>query len=324
MASFLEDLTEVRKELICKICGNPARPGKKYWYRCMNLHQICQDCKAKIEIDKCACGQPISFDYCKMTEKLLSVKRLKLNCINTKNGCQEVLADTALDEHEIECIYRVVPCLTFNAGILTRKCNATILFREVIDHYERHVQRNLLEGVLNARGSQKCNDIALSGQDCFKNPIKFTLNNHTFLLAQKTVDKVIYSWVYIYGSVKEAQHFSYTLKLFGSKATTIFEGKVAAIDETFGDLCDAGKCYGVPYKLFESELDKNRGFTFSLMIRIPARTSDAVDSMVVDPVRGKVIATFSTGTYEYNNISDRESTLLSLVGKFSLNITNIC
>ena len=41
------------------------------------------------------------------------------------------------------------------------------------------------------------------------------------------------------------------------------------------------------------------------MIRIPARTSDAVDSMVVDPIRGKVIATFSTGTYEYNNVSRR-------------------
>ena len=41
------------------------------------------------------------------------------------------------------------------------------------------------------------------------------------------------------------------------------------------------------------------------MIRIPARTSDAVDSIVVDPVRGKVLATFSSGTYEYTGISRR-------------------
>ena len=65
---------------------------------------------------------------------------------------------------------------------------------------------------------------------------------------------------------KKPKSIPITLKLFGS-ATTCIEGKVAAIDETFGDLCDAGKCYGVPYKLFESELDKNRGFTFSLMIQ---------------------------------------------------------
>ena len=268
MASFLEDLTEVRKELVCKICGNPARPGKKYWYRCMNLHQICQDCKGKIEIDKCACGQPISFDYCKMTEKLLSVKRLKLNCINTKNGCQEVLADTALDEHESECIYRVVPCLTFNAGILTRKCNATILFREVIDHYERHVQRNLLEGVLNARGSQRCNDIALSGQDCFKNPIKFILNNHTFLLLHKTQKKIVYLWVYMLGSPNEAKHFSYTLKLFGPKTTLTIEGKVAAIDESFDTLSEAGKCFACPHKMFVAQvLDEEKKFEYLLEIR---------------------------------------------------------
>ena len=41
------------------------------------------------------------------------------------------------------------------------------------------------------------------------------------------------------------------------------------------------------------------------MIRIPARTSDAVDSMVVDPLRGKVIATLSSGTYEYHGVSRR-------------------
>ena len=268
MASFLEDLTEVRKELVCQICENPARPGKKYWYRCMKLHQICQDCKGKIEIDKCTCGQPISIDYCKMTEKLLSVKRLKLNCINTKNGCQEVLADTALDEHESECIYRIVPCLTFNAGILLRNCQVKVPFQKVIEHYERHVQRTLLEGVLNTRGSQKCNDIALSGKDCFKNPIKFTLNNHTFLLAQKTVDKVIYSWVYIYGSVKEAQHFSYTLKLFGSKATTTFEGKVAAVDESFESLKKSGKCFTLLHDALVSQfLDENSTYEGSVEIR---------------------------------------------------------
>ena len=41
------------------------------------------------------------------------------------------------------------------------------------------------------------------------------------------------------------------------------------------------------------------------MIRIPVRTSDAVDSMVVDPLRGKVIATLSSGTYEYHGVSRR-------------------
>ena len=56
------------------------------------------------------------------------------------------------------------------------------------------------------------------------------------------------------------------------------------------------------------------------MIRIPARTSDAVDSMVVDPIRGQVIATFSSGTYKYNNISRRAILNLILNPNMSLGL----
>ena len=41
------------------------------------------------------------------------------------------------------------------------------------------------------------------------------------------------------------------------------------------------------------------------MIRILPRTSDAVDSMSVSPLRGIVRATFSSGTYEYTGVSRR-------------------
>jgi len=41
------------------------------------------------------------------------------------------------------------------------------------------------------------------------------------------------------------------------------------------------------------------------MIRILPRTSDAVDSISVSPLRGIVRATFSSGTYEYKGISRR-------------------
>ena len=54
------------------------------------------------------------------------------------------------------------------------------------------------------------------------------------------------------------------------------------------------------------------------MFRIPVRTSDAVDSMVVSPLRGKVIATFSTGTYEYNNISRRA--ILNLIANPNMSL----
>ena len=41
------------------------------------------------------------------------------------------------------------------------------------------------------------------------------------------------------------------------------------------------------------------------MISILPRTSDAVESLSVSPLRGIVRATFSSGTYEYTGISRR-------------------
>ena len=112
MASFFEKcgktVTETRNKLVCHECKGHARPGERRWYRCLNLHQICQDCKEKKK--KCSCGDPILTEYCRQTEKLLSVMGLKFKCVNAKNGCQETFLENALEGHEFECIFRQVPC----------------------------------------------------------------------------------------------------------------------------------------------------------------------------------------------------------------------
>ena len=102
--------------------------------------------------------------------------------------------------------------------------------------------------------------------------MKVKLFNETFLFAVKIEDSIAYMWVYILASPKKAKKYTYTLKLFSSKTTILathtFEGKVAAIDEIFRDLCDAGKCFGLPCNLFKAQvLDENSLFTFSLIIQ---------------------------------------------------------
>ena len=54
------------------------------------------------------------------------------------------------------------------------------------------------------------------------------------------------------------------------------------------------------------------------MIRIPARTSDAVDSISVSPLRGIFRATFSSGTYEYKGISRRA--ILNLIANPNMSL----
>ena len=150
------------------------------------------------------------------------------------------------------------------------KCDSKVQFQSTITHFEDHKGFKYKE-VKDFRLNTKIRynyGYCYKYSDSYWPPEKVKLHNDTFLSTVKIEDKIVYMWVYILGSPKKAQKYSYTLKLFGSKATTTFEGKVAAIDETFEDLCDAGKCYGVPFKLFESQVvDENRNFTISLNIQ---------------------------------------------------------
>ena len=259
-------LTEFRNDLVCQICRGHARPGKKQWYRCLDLHPICQDCKVKNE--KCSCdgGHTISNEFCKMTEKLLSVVGMKYNCFNTKNGCQEVLAETALEDHESSCIYRVVQCLR---NALLAPCTEKVTFREVIQHYEDHGKVKLTEGNLKMKHRNTCSEFYLdiSGGNRFFPPLKFSLNNQTFLLFHKTEEKIVHLWVYMLGSPNEAKHFSYTLKLFGPNTTLTIDGKVAAIDESFDTLSAAGKCFAYSHKNFIAQVLNENRYEYSLEIR---------------------------------------------------------
>merc|ERR1711862_173851 len=81
-------------------------------------------------------------------------------------------------------------------------------------------------------------------------------------------NKIIHLWVHIIGTPNEAKHFSYTLKYLGENTTITFEGKVAAIDDTFEAIYDAGKYFAYPYWSFKSQFeDENRVFKVSLKIR---------------------------------------------------------
>ena len=250
MASF-EDLNKTVSEIFCLLCiGNP-RPGKRQWYQCLNLHHVCQECKEK---KMCFCGEPISKEYCKIIEQLLSVKGLKFKCINTKNGCQEDFVENdALKEHESECIYRQVPCIAY-------WCDAEPAIHDLIKHYE--TKHNDYEEIPVQDLSKM-----VTGLYFFWDVSMCTLNNQTFVFCHK-YDDLVHKWVYILGSPNEAKQYAYTLKLIGKETKISFEGKVAAIDEPFETL-KLEKCLTIPYDVFEAQFVnmENDEYKYSLEIR---------------------------------------------------------
>ena len=162
------------------------------------------------------------------------VEGFKFNCNNTRDGCTEALVENALGEHESECIYRTVPCLYEEVG--GGQCSM-LMCHEVIQHYENE-----------------------------HNDEEFLPNINLSKIDTWNMDE-IYQWVYILGSPTEAKNYSYTLKLIGAKSEISFKGKVAAIDESFDDLFESGKCFSILHKAFMTHfLDEDNKYEYSLEI----------------------------------------------------------
>ena len=92
----------LHEELKCFICDNGAMAGKHHWYKCMEGHMICQDCKEVKEKKNCSCAELIPPEHCKVIESLLNVKTMKFKCENLARGCQE-----SLDKENMTCIIYV-------------------------------------------------------------------------------------------------------------------------------------------------------------------------------------------------------------------------
>jgi len=258
------EVAELRSKIVCQICETTARPGKTKWYRCSNMHQICQDCHGK---RKCSCEEPISKIHCEWTEEFLEkVNRLKLklNCKNAKNGCKEAFDENALEEHESECVYRLVPCMNSSLG-----CKEKVIFQNVIQHFEKeHATLIPMDNNSKKEAPYISNvKIDLNGKHfilkCF-----FTSQNSSSHCTLYDCGSSV-QWVYFIGSPDEAKHFSFTLKFFGPNSTNVYTGKVTSIDEfeSYETLLASGKVCTFDLQDFKQFLNEDRKYEYSLEIR---------------------------------------------------------
>ena len=277
MASIHEDssktMEEMRNDLMCQICEGRPRPGKSQWYRCMKLHMICQNCKA--ECEKCDCDEPISKAYCKIIEKLLNVKGLKFDCANTQHGCQQAFLESALEDHESECIYRLLQCPVVaidgdGSGQIVRQCNDTFAFKDAFDHYEEHddalikcLNKSKRVETLKDPGIEKYFYLTKGGHG-----IEIEYDGKMFICECVCFDGIVYFWVYFFGSPNEAKHYSVIMEFYGAKTTANFKIQVVPIEEFFHDLVKAGKCFAIPQEVFKAQfVNEDRQFEYSLEIK---------------------------------------------------------
>ena len=158
----------LEKQFKCDVCGIGPRPEKMSWYKCLDGHAICQDCRkfnclnrelivewvendpsipsrisfpcpVKLEEPvyneyedeyESYCYESILPEPCKMITALLSTKNMRFTC----KGCKKLLEKEAMISHEPECIqnYRIVACPIEHKPMLKMP------FHQVLDHLKGH------------------------------------------------------------------------------------------------------------------------------------------------------------------------------------------
>ena len=105
-AAVLKTLVE------CPVCFEVPR-GKIL--ACSNAHIICEPCHEKLVAAEKQCPQGnCKYDQparrCRELEAIVENANFDLNCCNASTGCQKMVEKETMKMHELECIFRPVPC----------------------------------------------------------------------------------------------------------------------------------------------------------------------------------------------------------------------
>ena len=133
-----ETLEQLIEDLTCQLCGRSPRPEDQRWYRCSELHHICELCVEirKMEsIESCSCQAMISKKIDKVTEALMKLKTWKFKC----RHCFESFAREDFNVHESGCDQRLVPCLV--ADYNETKCSLMVKLVDILLHFESTHQK---------------------------------------------------------------------------------------------------------------------------------------------------------------------------------------
>ena len=255
------------EQLKCYICKDGLKAGKHRWYRCLQLHMICQDCKEAGNLANCLCKKKISLEFCKMTEALLNAKKMRFSCENQSRGCQEKLDEENMIFHQSECIFRLVVCPNL-------KCKSEVPFYDLLNHMstEEFRKYKMTGSIGKMVATRWKHNNTRTGNSVFPS-LELEVNGiGTFIIVARIYNEVFYHWIHFLGSSQEAKKFSYTFEYKNEEktphASNVYSNQMVSIDDSFDKIIENGNCFGIPRKLFDKQFVLENGiFEYSVMIR---------------------------------------------------------
>ena len=156
-------------DLKCEICKHGPKAGKPRWYKCLQFHDICQDCKETDGNLTCStCHSDIPNKRCKFRESILKMRSVRFKCSNQARGCNEYLekrrwklmkpsVSTDLSNVQMLSVWRKLPFKITVPFELQRKNQIHKIWREndvVLPSIPKHLQKREFQFVSLAFGMQ--------------------------------------------------------------------------------------------------------------------------------------------------------------------------
>ena len=244
-----ETVDEIVQDLVCQMCQGFPKPGQPRWYKCSNLHYICQSCVEFKKMDKCSrtCKKKISKNADKVTESILKMKTLKFKC----QYCNGRFASQDITFHESECAQRLVPCPFVSNGDVNG-CNSEVKFQDVLTHYE--LSHCKLKEATNGTSRVPVYSGTVSTKErIYRSANKIEAFGKMFLNSAVIRNGIWHDWVVMLGLPSEAKEFVFSVEYKGPKCTHVFLGEVSSVDETFNSIISSGKCSTIGYQAFKTQ-----------------------------------------------------------------------
>ena len=265
-----ETINKLVEDLVCQLCRSYPRPWERRWYKCSELHHICELCVETRKAEKCPCLGNILKKVDKMTEILLKLKDLKFEC----RHCYVHFFREDIKIHESGCVKRLVPCLYANYDE-PYKCNLLVTLDNILDHCESThrtigMARNGVTCCESIPGNTvnrtKLNKITYSLL-----PTKIEAYGKIFIRSGLTKDGIFYEWVTLIGSPLESKGFMFNLEYKGPESINVFMvfmGKVASLEETLDSIIASGKCSCIGFEPFKNQfMEENSNLSSSVTIK---------------------------------------------------------
>lgn len=224
---------KLKSYLECPICF--LLPKSKI-FTCVNSHQICESCYDKLTGAR-NCPQGCDYDQpprrARVCEALIENSDLEHCC--SKPGCEVELKKSRMAAHELNCIFRTVPCPVAS-------CQKDFLFRNI----DSHIRDNHKESItLTKPEMEPCiREANLKKRDNNWVLFPYQESGLQFYLVFVKRDHLWYSWVTIKGGPEVASEWVFTVKAKNDEKKMAVEfsgGFVHPIDYRVEEIIESGQ-----------------------------------------------------------------------------------